>query len=37
MQADGWWWNNPAITNKTIKRAVLKEMVMRRLLPNRQR
>jgi glutamate-1-semialdehyde 2,1-aminomutase len=31
MQADGWWWDNPAITNKTIKRAVLREMLMRRL------
>ncbi|MFZ3308900.1 MAG: glutamate-1-semialdehyde 2,1-aminomutase, partial [Xanthobacteraceae bacterium] len=31
MKADGWWWDDPATTNKTIKRAVLKEMVMRRL------
>jgi glutamate-1-semialdehyde 2,1-aminomutase len=31
MQADGWWWSNPAITNKTIKRTVLKEMIMHRL------
>ena len=37
MKDDGWWWNNPAITNKTIKRTVLKEMVMRRLLPWRSR
>jgi glutamate-1-semialdehyde 2,1-aminomutase len=35
MKADGWWWNNPATTNKTIKRTVLKEMVMRRLFPPR--
>jgi len=33
MKADGWWWDNPAITNKTIKRTVLKEMMMRRLFP----
>ena len=33
MQRDGWWWSNPAITNKTIKRTVLKEMIMRRLFP----
>src|SRR5579862_7053277 len=35
MQNDGWWWNNPSITNKTIKRTVLKEMVMHRLFPSR--
>jgi glutamate-1-semialdehyde 2,1-aminomutase len=35
MKADGWWWNNPAITNKTIKRTVLREMVMQRLFPSR--
>ena len=32
MHDDGWWWNNPALTNKTIKRTILKEMVRRRLL-----
>ena len=37
MKADGWWWNDPATTNKTIKRSVLKEMVMRRLFPARSR
>ncbi|MGA8078242.1 MAG: aminotransferase class III-fold pyridoxal phosphate-dependent enzyme [Xanthobacteraceae bacterium] len=31
MKADGWWWDDLATTNKTIKQAVLKEMVMRRL------
>jgi glutamate-1-semialdehyde 2,1-aminomutase len=31
MQRDGWWWNNPAQTNKSIKRAILKEMIARRL------
>jgi glutamate-1-semialdehyde 2,1-aminomutase len=31
MKADGWWWSNPALTNKSIKRAVLKEMIARRL------
>jgi glutamate-1-semialdehyde 2,1-aminomutase len=31
MQADGWWWNNPALTNKKIKQTILKEMVRRRL------
>ncbi|WBO22042.1 aminotransferase class III-fold pyridoxal phosphate-dependent enzyme [Sphingomonas abietis] len=26
MQADGWWWHDPAITNKAIRRSILKEM-----------
>jgi glutamate-1-semialdehyde 2,1-aminomutase len=33
MRDDGWWWNNPALTNKTIKRSILKEMIVQRLLP----
>ncbi len=31
MHNDGWWWNNPALTNKIIRRTILKEMVRRRL------
>jgi len=31
MQRDGWWWRNPALTNKTIKRIILKEMIRQRL------
>jgi len=31
MQRDGWWWSNPALTNKSIKRTILKEMIARRL------
>ena len=31
MQRDGWWWNSPALTNKSIKRAILKETIARRL------
>jgi glutamate-1-semialdehyde 2,1-aminomutase len=27
MQADGWWWQSPALTEKWIKRRVLREMV----------
>lgn len=27
MQADGWWWNDAALTNKSIKRRVLREMI----------
>jgi glutamate-1-semialdehyde 2,1-aminomutase len=26
MQADGWWWHDPAVTNKAIRRSILKEM-----------
>jgi glutamate-1-semialdehyde 2,1-aminomutase len=26
MQADGWWWNGAALTNKAIKRRVMKEL-----------
>ena len=38
MQADGWWWSHPEITNKTIKRGLLREMLRQRLqqqLPQR--
>ncbi len=31
LQQDGWWWNNPAQTNKSIKRSILKEMIAHRL------
>jgi glutamate-1-semialdehyde 2,1-aminomutase len=31
MQRDGWWWSNPALTNKSIKRMILKETITRRL------
>jgi glutamate-1-semialdehyde 2,1-aminomutase len=31
MQQDGWWWNEPKVTNKSIRRAVLKEMITHRL------
>jgi glutamate-1-semialdehyde 2,1-aminomutase len=27
MQADGWWWEVPGLTNKAIKRGILKEML----------
>jgi glutamate-1-semialdehyde 2,1-aminomutase len=27
MQADGWWWQDAALTNKSIKRGILREML----------
>jgi glutamate-1-semialdehyde 2,1-aminomutase len=31
MQQDGWWWCNPQMTNKSIKRRILQEMIAHRL------
>jgi glutamate-1-semialdehyde 2,1-aminomutase len=36
MHADGWFWRHPAMTNKSIKRAILKEMLAHRLLGDRE-
>ena len=30
MQADGWWWNDPAQSNRTIRRGLLREMLRER-------
>jgi glutamate-1-semialdehyde 2,1-aminomutase len=30
MQADGWWWQDAALTNQTIRRSVLREMLSHR-------
>ena len=30
MQRDGWWWSDPKLTNKSIRRRVLKEMLQAR-------
>jgi glutamate-1-semialdehyde 2,1-aminomutase len=30
MQKDGWWWGDASLTNKAIRRQILKEMVARR-------
>ncbi|WFU18228.1 aminotransferase class III-fold pyridoxal phosphate-dependent enzyme [Bradyrhizobium sp. CB3481] len=31
MKHDGWWWHDAALTNKNIKRRILKEMLRKRL------
>jgi len=31
MEGDGWWWCDPAATNKSIRRGILKEMIARRV------
>ena len=33
MQQDGWWWRDPAATNKSIKRRILKELIAHRFFP----
>jgi glutamate-1-semialdehyde 2,1-aminomutase len=30
MRRDGWWWSHPHLTNKSIKRRILKEMLQAR-------
>jgi glutamate-1-semialdehyde 2,1-aminomutase len=30
MQADGWWWREPSLTNKAIRRSLLREMLAHR-------
>ena len=35
MKEDGWWWNDPTLTNKSIKRMVLRETISRRLFDPR--
>jgi glutamate-1-semialdehyde 2,1-aminomutase len=34
MQQDGWWWLDPATTDKSIRRRILREMVAHRFFPN---
>jgi glutamate-1-semialdehyde 2,1-aminomutase len=31
MNRDGWWWCDPAATDRTVKRHILKEMIAQRL------
>ena len=30
MKQDGWWWHHPSLTNKSIRRQILKEMIASR-------
>ena len=30
MQADGWWWHDPKLTDRAIKRSILREMLAHR-------
>jgi glutamate-1-semialdehyde 2,1-aminomutase len=30
MEHDGWWWSDPAVTNRSIRRALLREMISQR-------
>ena len=32
MQREGWWCSDPALTNRSIKRTILKEMIAHRFL-----
>ena len=31
MQRDGWWWSDASLTNRAIRRRILREMIARRL------
>jgi glutamate-1-semialdehyde 2,1-aminomutase len=30
MERDGWWWSDPALSNRSIKRGILREMIAER-------
>jgi glutamate-1-semialdehyde 2,1-aminomutase len=30
MERDGWWWSDPALSNRAIKRGILREMIAQR-------
>src|SRR5262245_20391911 len=31
MERDGWWWSDPALTDRAIRRGILREMIRQRL------
>jgi glutamate-1-semialdehyde 2,1-aminomutase len=35
MRQGGWWWEDPAVTNRMIRRRILREMIAQRLSPRR--
>jgi glutamate-1-semialdehyde 2,1-aminomutase len=35
MERDGWWWRDPVMTNHSIKRQILKEMIAHRFSTKR--
>jgi len=35
MRQGGWWWEDPAVTNRTIRRRILREMIAQRLSHHR--
>ena len=37
MKQDGWWWSGPSVTNKSIRRRILREMAVHRFARNRRR
>ncbi len=37
MREDGWWWSNPALTDKAIRRRMLGEMLRHRLSGSRRK
>jgi glutamate-1-semialdehyde 2,1-aminomutase len=37
MREDGWWWSDPLVTNKSIRRQILREMLAHRLKRIRRR
>jgi len=36
MERDAWWWHDAKLTNKAIKRTIMKEVIARRLFARRQ-
>lgn len=37
MQRDGWWWSDASLTNKAIKRRILRELIAQRFRPSHPR
>jgi glutamate-1-semialdehyde 2,1-aminomutase len=36
MEQDGWWWYNPTVTNRSIRRDILKEIIAHRFVTLRE-